>query len=102
MALYYVYILQSSINDSFYIGSTNDLVRSFNEHKAGEEIETRRLQPSTLVWYKAKPSRSAVLILEKKLKNFSVAQMIAFMRKNGSDTSLGGVTISPARHHPFV
>jgi putative endonuclease len=49
---FYVYILQSRVNDSFYKGSTNDLMRRFGEHNNGEEISTSRYLPWDLVWFR--------------------------------------------------
>ncbi len=78
---FFVYILQSQVNDSFYKGSTNDLVRRFAEHNDGKEMSTSRFLPWTLVWYASKPNRSEAMILEKKLKNLSVIRTIEFIKK---------------------
>jgi putative endonuclease len=61
---YFVYILQSRINDSFYKGSTNDLLRRFAEHNDGKEESTSRYLPWDLVWYATKPDRSEAVVLE--------------------------------------
>ncbi|HLC83845.1 MAG TPA: GIY-YIG nuclease family protein, partial [Bacteroidia bacterium] len=43
--MYYVYILQSELNDSFYKGCTNDLERRLIEHNSGKEKSTKRYLP---------------------------------------------------------
>lgn len=78
---FFVYILQSQLNNSFYKGSTNDLQRRLFEHNAGKEKSTSRYLPWDLVWFTAKPDRSEAVILEKKLKNLSVRRTIEFINK---------------------
>jgi len=72
MAQFYVYILQSRINDSFYKGSTNDLSRRVQEHNQGKDFATSRYLPWDLVWFGTKPSRAEAFQLERKLKNLPV------------------------------
>ena len=80
--MYYVYILQSELNDSYYKGSTDDVERRFFEHNSGKEKSTSRYKPWKLVWFTAKPTRSEALKLEKKLKNItSRIKLEAFMAK---------------------
>ena len=65
--MYYVYILQSELNDSFYKGCTDNLERRLIEHNSGKEKSTKRYLPRKLVWQTTKNSRSEALILERKL-----------------------------------
>ncbi|MEA1909719.1 MAG: GIY-YIG nuclease family protein [Patescibacteria group bacterium] len=51
--MYYVYILQSKVNGSFYIGCTSDLKRRFFEHNSGKSVYTSRLKPFDLIFYEA-------------------------------------------------
>lgn len=51
--MYYVYILQSTVNDSFYIGSTSNLKRRFVEHNCGKSRYTAHLRPLKLIFYEA-------------------------------------------------
>jgi putative endonuclease len=81
MATYFVYILQSSLNDSFYKGSTDDLSRRFFEHNSGKVSSTSRYCPWNLVWYTKKENRSEALLLERKLKNLSVKKTLDFIKK---------------------
>ena len=97
MDIFYVYILQSQINESFYKGSTNNLLRRFEEHNAGEEIATNRYLPWDLVWYTTKPSRSEAYVLEKKLKNLSVIRTIDFIKKYPVNKSIEVSTVKSVR-----
>jgi putative endonuclease len=89
---FFVYILQSQINNSFYKGSTDNLERRFSEHNEGKSTSTKRYAPWNLVWSTSKENRPDALILEKKLKNLSVKKTIEFIDKY--PVMLGGVTIS--------
>ncbi len=94
---FYVYILQSKANDSFYKESTNGLVRRFYQHNNGEEISTSRYLPWDLVWFAIKPTRSEAFALEKKLKNLSVQRTIEFIRKYPVNNHKGGPDVAPVR-----
>jgi len=50
---YYVYILQSLKNKSFYIGYTADLKKRFEEHNSGESKATKPFIPYKLIFYEA-------------------------------------------------
>lgn len=50
---YYVYLLQSKKNNSFYIGYTTDLVKRFNQHNKGESQATKPFLPYKLLFYEA-------------------------------------------------
>ena len=83
--MYYVYILQSVVNLSYYKGSTDNLQRRFSEHNSGKEKSTSRYKPWKLAWYTSKPTRLEALLLEKKLKNLTATKKIeAFIEKYAS------------------
>lgn len=50
---YYVYILQSQKNQSFYIGYTSDLKKRFKQHNSGESQATKPFKPYKLIFYEA-------------------------------------------------
>ena len=50
---YYVYILKSLKNNSFYIGYTTDLKRRFEQHNNGESQATKSFRPYKLIFYEA-------------------------------------------------
>jgi len=50
---YYVYVMQSSKNKSFYIGYTTDLKIRFQEHNNGKSIATKPFRPYKLIFHEA-------------------------------------------------
>ncbi|OGZ26699.1 MAG: hypothetical protein A2365_04035 [Candidatus Nealsonbacteria bacterium RIFOXYB1_FULL_40_15] len=51
--MFYTYILQSKIDNSFYIGYTSNLKRRLNEHNKGKSLATKLKKPYKLVFYEA-------------------------------------------------
>jgi putative endonuclease len=76
--MYYVYILQSEIDKSYYVGSTGDLQRRLNEHNNGGEKFTTTKRPYVIVWYCAFKNKNQAIEFEKYLKQGSG---FAFARK---------------------
>ena len=69
--MWYVYILESSIDLKHYIGSINDLKRRLLEHNSGEVEATKPRRPLKLVSYIAIESEKQARSLEKYLKSGS-------------------------------
>jgi putative endonuclease len=86
---YFVYILQSQTNFSFYKGSTDNLERRLEEHNAGKVSYSSKFKPWNLVWYTIKNNRSQAVILEKKLKNLSVEKIKGFIQKYPTENNSG-------------
>ena len=78
---YYVYILHSERLSKFYKGSTSNLDLRIQRHNSGRETYTKSGLPWRLIWFTEKSTRSASMILEKKLKNLSVQRSVDFMIK---------------------
>jgi putative endonuclease len=72
--MFYVYILQSLCNGSYYKGCTDNLERRLEEHNSGKESSTKRYLPWKLIWFTTKPTLSEARMLEKKLKNITSRQ----------------------------
>ena len=91
--MWYVYVLQSGVDGSFYKGSTNDLHRRLKEHNNGEEKYTARLRPWKLRWYTTKANNGEAKRLERKLKNITGRDKLEkFFRKyGGPDAPVGGL-----------
>lgn len=94
---YYVYILQSVVNDSFYKGSTGNLKNRLEDHNNSKEKSTARYVPWNLVWYAEKSTRSEAVILEKKLKNLSRIKTVQFIEKYKAENVIGGPDVAPVR-----
>jgi putative endonuclease len=67
--MHYVYVLQSKVDNNFYIGCTSDLRRRLAEHKAGSVASTKRRLPLDLVYYEASKSERDAFRREKYLKS---------------------------------
>jgi putative endonuclease len=50
LKMYYVYILKSEMDDSFYIGYTNSLDRRLREHNEGKSRYTSKKIPWKIVY----------------------------------------------------
>lgn len=51
--MWYVYVLQSKKDQKWYIGSTGDLRKRFNEHNSGKSTWTRGRGPFDIIYYEA-------------------------------------------------
>lgn len=51
--MYYVYLLQSQIDQGWYIGYTSDLQRRFQEHNRGDTKSVIHRKPFILIYYEA-------------------------------------------------
>ena len=76
--MYYVYIIQSKKDKSYYTGLTENLKRRLTEHNQGSVRFTLSKRPYMLVWYSAFLSKEKALEFEKYLK---VGSGFAFARK---------------------
>ena len=76
--MFYVYILQSKSDKSYYTGFTEDLEKRLNDHNEGRVTYTSGKRPYELVWHCAFKDKSKAIAFEKYLKSGSG---IAFSRK---------------------
>ena len=65
---FYVYIIQSEIDGSFYKGFSENPLLRLCQHNAGETRSTKNLCPWKLVYVEECESKSQALIQEKNLK----------------------------------
>lgn len=73
----YVYILQSERNNTYYIGSTNNIERRFEQHKLGDVKYTRNLRPLALKFYQKYNNLKQARQIEYKLKRFKRKDIIS-------------------------
>jgi len=66
--MFYVYIIQSKIDSSFYIGYTSNLEKRIMEHNAGKSNYTSLLSPWSLVFSECFHTKREAIIREKFLK----------------------------------
>lgn len=67
--MFYVYMLKSKLYNQFYVGSTKDLKKRFQDHNDGEEISTKRYKPWFLLYYEAYISEKLARVREQRLKH---------------------------------
>ena len=67
---FFVYILQSMKDFSFYIGQTNDLDCRMCKHNEGMSKYTSSKKPWRLVYFEMYHSRSEAILREKQLKGW--------------------------------
>lgn len=68
MQFWYVYVLLSGKDHMFYIGSTNDLKRRFQQHQRGENTSTAKRLPLELLYFEGHRSKDDALRREKYFK----------------------------------
>lgn len=66
---FYVYVLQSLKDFSFYIGQCNDLDRRMSKHFEGFSKYTASKRPLRLVYFEVLNSRGEAIKREKAIKN---------------------------------
>jgi putative endonuclease len=66
--MFYVYILQSDVDSSYYIGFTENLEKRLEQHNNDESEYTSRKTPWQLVYYEKIELKSDALKREKFLK----------------------------------
>jgi putative endonuclease len=65
---YYVYILKSLVDGTYYKGSTEDYIKRLQEHNSGLSQYTARKVPWVLIYVEQHPDKRSALIRERKLK----------------------------------
>ena len=86
----FVYILQSLRNGKYYIGSTIDLKRRFNQHNSLWEHTGKSLGPFELKFYQEFQSIDLARKFEQKLKVFKRRDYIEKIIKDGVIKKLAG------------
>ena len=66
--MFYIYILQSKLDNKLYTGFTGNLKKRLSEHNGGEVISTKNRRPLELIYYEANKEKSNALKREKFLK----------------------------------
>jgi len=73
---YFLYILQSQINNKFYVGSSEDPKCRLSYHNSIEKGFTARYRPWKLIFTKEFPSKSLAQNTERKIKSWKSRLMI--------------------------
>ena len=67
--MYYVYILQSKVDNTLYTGFTTNIKRRLLKHNRGENISTKNKIPYKLIFFEAFLNKKDALNREKYLKS---------------------------------
>ncbi|MFC2125984.1 GIY-YIG nuclease family protein [Bacteroidota bacterium] len=73
---YYVYILVSELDQSYYIGQTDKLETRLHRHNRGYNKSTKHKRPWGIKWYFECETRSEAVGMERKLKNLKSRKKI--------------------------
>lgn len=65
---YYVYLLESELDFSWYIGYTKDLQNRIKEHNLGQSYYTKRKMPWKILYYEVGFNKMDAIAREKYLK----------------------------------
>jgi len=65
---YYVYVLKSEVDGSWYIGYTEDIEKRIQQHNNGESLYTKRKTPWTIIYYEVSFDKYDAIAREKYLK----------------------------------
>jgi len=71
--MHFVYLLQSQIDNGFYIGQSEDVFLRFKNHTNGLVESTKNRRPLNLIYFEAYLTKETALEREKKLKCFGSA-----------------------------
>ena len=69
--MYYVYLIQSEVDQTYYIGYTSDLKKRISEHNYGKTKSIKHKLPYSLVYYEAYNNKTNARKREIKLKKNS-------------------------------
>ena len=80
---YFVYIIQSEKDESYYIGSTQDLDKRLVRHNQGRSKYTKSKIPWKLVYHEDYPDRSSAMKREQEIKRRKSRAYIEELVKSG-------------------
>lgn len=69
--MFFVYVLRSKKDGSFYIRFADDLKARIEKHNEGLVFSTKNIRPMELVYCEVYKSKKDALIREKRLKRFA-------------------------------
>jgi len=80
--MFFAYILQSSINLKYYVGSTKEVTNRIEEHNTGECKSTRKGIPWRLVRVEEYLTRAEAVRKEQKIKARGIARYLEDLEKS--------------------
>lgn len=80
--MFYTYILNSSLNNSYYIGSCGNIERRLSAHNSGEVKSTKRYMPWKIVYLEKYKSLSEAVKRERQIKSWKKRSAIENLISN--------------------
>lgn len=77
---FYVYIIQSKVDGSYYKGFTEDPQIRLTRHNNGETQSTKTKSPWKFVYLEQLPTKRDALVREKVLKKYSREQIVQLVQ----------------------
>ena len=87
--MFYVYIIESEFDSSFYIGFTSDLGNRLQKHNSARTGYTRRKQPWVLKYFEEFDHKKDAIKREKKLKRQKSKEFYRKLINNWPGSSIG-------------
>ncbi len=87
--MYFVYIIESKVDSSFYIGYTADLESRLQKHNTSNTGYTSRKQPWILRYFEEFENKTDALKREKHLKRQKNKEFYQKLINNWSGSSVG-------------
>ncbi len=78
---FFIYILESELDGSFYIGQTSNLNSRLEKHNKGLNRSTKAKRPWKLFYWEEVNSRAEAMALEKKIKSWKKRDSIKKLKK---------------------
>ena len=89
--MYYVYILRSITDGSYYVGSTQDLEERLTRHNQGRTKHTKNKRPWELIYSEGHPDRPGAVAREKEIKAWRrrdfIEKLVSASRQESSGRS---------------
>ena len=80
--LYFVYVIQSQVDWTFYKGFTTDPVKRLEEHNLKQSRFTSKKTPWKLVYLKEFKDKREALVYEKKIKRMNTRNLKLMIENN--------------------
>ena len=74
--MFYTYVLQSEVDNNFYVGFSKNLKLRFEQHNKGYVESTRDRRPLKLIYYEACLTQQDAIRREKYLKTYHGKQFL--------------------------
>ena len=80
---FFTYIVASQRNGTLYTGSTDNLIKRINQHRAGHfDGFTAKYGVAILVWYEVHETRHAAFVRERQIKEWKRVWKMELIEKN--------------------